>query len=383
MVRLAILGSTGSIGTQTLDIVRALPERFCVVALAAGRNIDLLESQVREFEPECVALHDQALAVDLSRRLGRRVLGANEGILEAAQWPGVDVVVTAMVGSAGLLPTVAAIECGRRIALANKETMVVAGDLIRDLAEKMNSTILPVDSEHSAIFQCLVGEPEDSVDRLILTASGGPFRERAISTFESITLSEALNHPNWSMGPKITVDSATMMNKGLEVIEARWLFGIEESRIDVVIHPQSIIHSIVQFKDGSSKAQLGPPDMKVPIQYALSSPDRLEATHPTIDWSRAQSLTFEAPEPDRYPNLALAYQALEVGGAMPAVLNAANEAAVSLFLSEKINFNRISSLIESVMQRITPDVGDSIAARLETDLEARALVKELAGVAVN
>ncbi len=383
MVRVGILGSTGSIGTQTLEIVRAHPERFTIVALAAGRNVDLLERQVREFEPECVALHDTALAKDLSARLGRRVHGGSEGILDAARWPNVDVVVTAMVGSAGLLPTVAAIECGRRIALANKETMVVAGDLIRGLAEQFDSRILPVDSEHSAIYQCLIGEETDSVDRLILTASGGPFRERDMSTFESITLPEALSHPNWSMGSKITVDSATMMNKGLEVIEARWLFGIEASRIDVVIHPQSIIHSMVQFKDGSSKAQLGPPDMKVPIQYALSAPERWDASHPTVDWSKPQALTFEAPQAERYPNLALAYQALNVGGAMPAALNAANEEAVALFLGEKINFNRISSLIDSVMQRITPDAADSIEARLEIDIEARSLVKELAGVDAN
>lgn len=382
-IRIAILGSTGSIGTQTLEIISQYPDRFRAVVLAAGANIDKLEAQIRKYQPECAALFDSSKAKELSKRLGRTILDGAQGVLEAAKWPEVDIVVTAMVGSAGLLPTIAAIKSGRRIALANKETMVVAGDLIGVLAQQYGSEIVPVDSEHSAIYQCLIGEPENAVDRLIITASGGPFRDRPIETFKDITLAEALNHPNWNMGSKITIDSATMMNKGLEVIEARWLFDIVETKIDVVIHPQSIIHSMVQFSDGSTKAQLGPPDMKVPIQYALTSPERWTADHPTVDWSKTQSLTFDPPSPDRFPNLKLAFEALEIGGGMPAVLNAANEEAVSLFLNEKINFNRISSLIESVMQRIEPEAANSIEERLDIDLEARALAKELAGVDVN
>lgn len=370
-VRLVVLGSTGSIGTQTLEVAREFPDRIRVVALAAGSNDGLLEEQVRQFGPERVAMADPAAAARLSQRTGMQVESGEEGVRAVAAHDPADVVITAMVGAAGLLPTMDAIALGRRIGLANKETMVVAGDLIREACEHSGAHIIPVDSEHSAIFQCLTGEPQDAVRRLILTASGGPFRERPIDTFHLITREEALAHPNWSMGPKITVDSATMMNKGLEVIEARWLFDLPAEKLDVVIHPQSIIHSMVEFVDGSSKAQLGPPSMKVPIQYAISAPQRWPASHPTVDWGRSVDLAFSAPDPVRYPCLGLAWEALEQGGCSGAVLNAANEAAVAHFLAGRIGFTRIPDLIRGAMKDLDGRDGMTLDARLRADAEAR------------
>lgn len=373
-VRLVVLGSTGSIGTQTLEVAREFPDRIRVVALAAGSNDALLEEQVREFRPERVAMADASAAARLSKRTGMPVGSGEEGVRAVAAHDPADVVITAMVGAAGLLPTLDAIALGRRIGLANKETMVVAGDLIREACERSGAHIIPVDSEHSAIFQCLAGEPLDAVRRLILTASGGPFRERPLDSFHRVTRAEALAHPNWSMGPKITVDSATMMNKGLEVIEARWLFDLPAEKIDVVIHPQSIIHSMVEFVDGSSKAQLGPPSMKVPIQYAISAPQRWPASHPTVDWGRPLDLTFSAPDPVRYPCLGLAWEALGQGGCSGAVLNAANEAAVAHFLAGRIGFTRIPELIRGAMQDLSGRDGMTLEARLKADSEARVWV---------
>jgi 1-deoxy-D-xylulose-5-phosphate reductoisomerase len=378
-VRLVVLGSTGSIGTQTLDVARQFPDRIRVVALAAGANDSLLEEQIKEFRPERVALANVDAAERLARRTGISVEAGMEGVRSVARHDPADVVITAMVGAAGLLPTLDAIEMGRRIGLANKETMVVAGDLIREACLRSGAHIIPVDSEHSAIFQCLVGEPADSVQRLILTASGGPFRERPIETFPAITREEALAHPNWEMGPKITVDSATMMNKGLEVIEARWLFDIPPQRLEVVIHPQSIIHSMVEFVDGSSKAQLGPPSMKVPIQYAISAPDRWTADHPRVDWGRSVDLTFSAPDPARYPCLALAWEAMETGGCGGAILNAANEAAVDHFLAGRIGFTRIPTLIRGAMKDLRSGGGASLEDRLLADAQARSWVNRQLG----
>jgi 1-deoxy-D-xylulose-5-phosphate reductoisomerase len=375
-INLIILGSTGSIGTQTLDIARQHPDKIRITGLAAGSNADLLAKQVIEFDPDVVALADSAAADRLASMVSCRVLRGPEGVLEvAAHAPG-DCVVTAMVGAAGLMPTIAAIEQGRRIALANKETMVVAGDLINMLTRKHAVDVLPVDSEHSAIYQSLVGEPRESIRKLILTASGGPFRNRPLDTFLNITPEEALAHPNWEMGPKITIDSATMMNKGLEVIEARWLFDIPPERIEVTIHPQSIIHSMVEFADGSSKAQLGPPDMKVPIQYALSAPDRWNSDFPVLDWSRAHELTFDQPDPARYPCLELAFEALRLGDGAGTVLNAANEVAVGLFLDRRITFGEIPRLIEGALHSIASHDATTLESRVQLDAEARRWVHD-------
>lgn len=382
-LRVVVLGSTGSIGTQTLDIARRFPDRIRIVGLAAGSNVSLLEAQVLEFAPVVAAMGNPAAAVVLKDRVNCRVLSGLGGVEEVAGMENADVVVTGMVGAAGLLPTLAAIKLGRRIALANKETMVIAGDLIRDLCEKHGAEIIPVDSEHSAIFQCLLGEPSSSIEKLILTASGGPFRDRPLDSFVDIFLSEALNHPNWDMGPKITIDSASMMNKGLEVIEARWLFDVVPEKIDVVIHPQSVVHSMVQFVDGSSKAQLGPPDMKVPIQVALSYPDRWGAEHPRMDWAATQTLTFEAPEPLRYPCLGLAYRVLEEGGGASAVLNAANEEIVAGFLAGSVRFVDIPHLLAKTLDRVPAATAMSLESRLEADREARRVAKELAGAGRN
>jgi 1-deoxy-D-xylulose-5-phosphate reductoisomerase len=293
------------------------------------------------------------------------------------------VVLTALVGAAGVPPTVAAVRSGRRIALANKEALVVAGSIITPLARQHGADIVPVDSEHSAIFQCLTGEPGGTIEKLILTASGGPFRQRPAGSFGSVTREEALRHPTWNMGAKITIDSATMMNKGLEVVEAHWLFGVSPDDIQVVVHPQSVIHSIVQFHDGSAKAQLGAPDMRVPIQYALTYPDRWPATHPRLDWTELGALSFEAPDGDRFPCLALAFQALRTGGAAPAVLNAANEEAVRLFLEDRIRFVDIARLIESTLLELADEPGVTIDELLEADDRARRRVLELANVSVH
>ena len=354
MTQLAILGSTGSIGTQTLEIVRLFPDKLKVYALSAHKNLDLLIQQALEFKPHCIAIGEELLynaAVEALSGTGIMVHAGPEGLKRVASSEGVDTVVAAVVGFAGLESVIAGIKARKTIALANKETLVAAGSLVNQLIDDYEGTLIPVDSEHSAIFQCLVGEPVESIEKLILTASGGPFRTRAAESFSQITREEALDHPNWSMGAKITIDSATLMNKGLELIEARWMFRIEPEKIDVLVHPQSIIHSMVVFQDGSTKAQLGVPDMRVPIQYALSYPSRWSAPHPRVEWQTLSKLDFEAPDLSRFPCLQLAYNALEEGGMAPAVLNSANEAAVALFLEDRIRFVDIPDIVGESMVR--------------------------------
>ena len=376
---LAILGSTGSIGTQTLEVIRLFPERFSVKVLSAGTNVDLLIEQALEFNPACVVIGDEGHYSYLKENLsspGTEILVGQEGLCEAAGRHDVDEVVAALVGFAGLRSVLTAIEAGKQVALANKETLVVAGQLVNEKLKKHGGTLVPIDSEHSAIFQCLVGEPEGAVHKLILTASGGPFRSRPLEDFPTITRAEALNHPNWDMGAKITIDSATMMNKGLEVIEARWLFDMDADQISVLVHPESIIHSMVEFMDGSTKAQLGIPDMRVPIQYALSYPDRWPAPHPRISWRDYTSLHFESPDFTRFPCLGLAFEALSRGGSAPAILNAANEVAVDLFLKEKIHFTAIPTLIEMALGNLAADNATNLEAYIAVDQLARLYVKE-------
>ena len=377
--RIAILGSTGSIGTQTLDVARLFPDRFDVRALTAGSNADLLIAQAREFLPECVVIGDASRRKQVREAvspLGIRVLTGQEGLCEAAALDEVDTVVAALVGFAGLRSVVAALGAGKKVALANKETLVVAGRLVTSLLQDGAGMLLPVDSEHSAIFQCLAGEPGRSVESLVLTASGGPFRTRSADTFGTITKAQALAHPNWSMGAKITIDSATMMNKGLEVVEAHWLFDMPPERISVLVHPQSIVHSLVVFRDGSVKAQLGLPDMRLPIQYALSYPERWAAPHERLDWSDAMQLDFEPPDRAKFPCLDLAYEALAAGGAAPAILNAANEQAVALFLAEKIRFTDIPDAIRETLGRMPAHAEPSLDDLVSCDAEARRIVLE-------
>lgn len=353
-MRIAILGSTGSIGTQTLDVVRRHPDRFEAYALVANNSVERLIAQAREFRPECVVINNPEHYARLKAELEDlpiKVFAGAEAVEQVVQMDSVDTVVTAMVGYAGLASTIAAIKAGKRIALANKETLVVAGELITELAQQHHSPIIPVDSEHGAIFQCLAGEDIDSVSRLIITASGGPFRTFTKEKLATVTAADALHHPTWQMGAKITIDSASLMNKGFEVMEARWLFGITADRIDVVVHPQSIVHSMVEFTDGSIKAQLGVPDMRLPIQYALSYPDRIESCVENVDFTKIGQLTFEQPDPERFPNLGLAFRALRQGGNMPCVLNAANEVVVRAFLDDRICFLEMSRTIERVMDR--------------------------------
>ncbi|GIV60875.1 MAG: 1-deoxy-D-xylulose 5-phosphate reductoisomerase [Rhodothermaceae bacterium] len=384
---LCLLGSTGSIGTQALAVAALFPDRLRVRALTAYANVERLVQQARRFRPACVAIGDVEKYATLREALagtGIAVLAGAEGLCEAATRSDVDTVLAAVVGFAGLAPTLAAVRAGKKIALANKETLVVAGALVTELAERHGAVLLPVDSEHSAIFQCLLGEPKEAVETLVLTASGGPFRTRPKETFDAITRAEALCHPNWSMGHKITIDSATMMNKGLEVIEARWIFGLDGARIRVLVHPQSIVHSIVVFRDGSAKAQLGVPDMKVPIQYALTYPDRWPAPHPRVDWATLGRLDFEEPDLDKFPCLRLAFEALEHGGTAPAVLNAANEQAVALFLEERIRFTDIPRLIERALEALAARP-DRLSFELLADADARARrrVQELHRLAVH
>jgi 1-deoxy-D-xylulose-5-phosphate reductoisomerase len=384
--RLAVLGATGSIGTQTLDVVRLFPDRFDVRALTCGANVDLLTEQAREFRPEVVVAGSAPKAKTLRQRLSSldiEVLARKEGLRHVAARDDVDSVVAAVVGFAGLVPVLAALRAGKRVALANKETMVVGGDLVQEAVEEGDGELLPVDSEHSAIFQCIAGESERTVETVVLTASGGPFRTRPANTFDDVTVDEALNHPNWSMGPKITIDSATMMNKGLEVIEARWLFDLTVDEIRVLVHPQSIVHSMVAFADGAVKAQLGVPDMKVPIQYALSYPSRWPAPHERLDWSKVSRLDFEQPDTDKFPCLQLAYDALDAGGTAPAVLNAANEQAVSLFLEEEIAFVDIPRAIEDAMDQLTLNGTPTLEDLSDADEWARECVKELAATSLN
>jgi 1-deoxy-D-xylulose-5-phosphate reductoisomerase len=371
--RVAILGSTGSIGVSTLDVVAAFPERFRVVALAAGRNLELLEQQIRRFGPELATVADPEAAQELASRVGNscRVQHSTDGLVGVATHPDVDVLVSALVGAIGLEPTYAALELGRDVALANKETLVVAGEQMTGLARHTGAHLLPVDSEHNALHQCLVGERPHEVRRLWLTASGGPFRRHSKESLARVTPREALHHPTWKMGPKITIDSSTLMNKGLEVIEARWLFDVPAERIRVVVHPQSVLHSMVEFVDGSFKAQLGVTDMRHPIQYALSWPERWETFLDPFDPVGAGPLEFEPPDYERFPCLGLAFRALEAGGAAPAVLNAANEVAVQAFLEQRLNFTEIPALIAAALDRHGADAADSVAGLLEVDRQTR------------
>lgn len=352
--QIAILGSTGSIGTQALEVIAANPALFEVYALTANNNVDLLIAQAKIYRPEMVAIANEAYYQKLKDELSDlpiKVFAGYDSIAEVASMQPVDIVLTAMVGYAGLKPTINAIKAGKKIALANKETLVVAGELICDLVKKFNAAIIPVDSEHSAIFQCLAGEGNNPVEKLILTASGGPFRTKSLAELEYVTKNEALKHPNWDMGAKITIDSASMMNKGFEIIEAKWLFGVSPDQIQVVVHPQSIIHSMVQFADGSIKAQLGLPDMKLPIQYALTYPERIKTNFPRFDFAICSQFTFEEPDTERFRNLELAYYAMEKAGNMPCILNAANEVVVDAFLNEKIGFLQMSDMIETVLSK--------------------------------
>ena len=379
--RLCILGSTGSIGTQTLEIVRLFPDRFEVYALSARSSVDELAAQVREFKPRKVVIGDDDAASRLRPLISgveTEILVGEEGLCAVASDDAVDTVVASVVGFAGLSPVLAALDGGKKVALANKETLVVAGALVSQALKRNGGMLLPVDSEHSAIFQCLVGERPQDVERLVLTASGGPFRRRDPETFADITPREALNHPNWSMGAKITIDSASMMNKGLEVIEAHWIFGLDPDEIDVLVHPQSIIHSMVTFQDGSSKAQLGLPDMKVPIQYALTYPERWHAPHARLDWTEISQLDFESPDEARFPCLRLAYDALREGGTAPAALNAANEEAVDLFLKERIRFVDIPDLIAGAVAARSASAEVSLDELIHVDRFARRHVEEAA-----
>ena len=362
MKKIAILGSTGSIGTQTLEIVRANPD-LSVVALAAGSSVDQIEEHVREFRPLIVGMWSEKAARDLKERISDlpvKVVAGMEGLLEIATMPQSEVLVTAIVGMIGIRPTIAAIEAGKTIALANKETLVTAGHIIMPLAAKCNVPILPVDSEHSAIFQSLNGEPKDRISKILLTASGGPFRGRTRKELQNIRVEDALKHPNWAMGRKITIDSSTLVNKGLEVMEAKWLFGVGLSQIQVVIHPQSIIHSMVEYADGAIMAQLGTPDMKLPIQYALFYPDRRPMKGERVDFFRLKQITFEEPDIETFTGLKLAYRAMEQGGSMPTVYNAANEKAVGLFLDRKIGYLQIPELIEASMNQHKPVVNPTV-----------------------
>lgn len=352
MKKIAILGSTGSIGTQTLDVIRAHSDELEVVALAAGSNKERLKEQIREFHPELVSLSDEKKAQELKEELAGEaveVVCGMDGLIEVAGIDSADVVVTAVVGMMGILPTMEAIRKGKDIALANKETLVTAGHLIIPMAREYGVSILPVDSEHSAIFQCLQGEPKKALDKILLTASGGPFRGKSAELLETVTLEDALNHPNWSMGPKITIDSSTMVNKGLEVMEAKWLFGVDYSQIEVVIQPQSIIHSMVQYIDGAVIAQLGTPDMRVPIEYALFYPERRSLPGDRLDFSKLSQITFEKPDYKVFRGLSLAIEAGKTGGTMPTVFNAANERAVAKFLKGEIKYTDIVRSIEKCM----------------------------------
>lgn len=379
MKQIAILGSTGSIGTQTLDVVRQHPAEFGVYALTAHRSVELLIEQALEFNPAVVCIADESCYPRLREALSDlpiQVMAGERALEELVTMPEIDVVVAAMVGYAGLPPTIAAIKAKKTIALANKETLVVAGEIICRLAQRHKVSILPVDSEHSAIFQSLVGEDMDSIEKLLLTASGGPFRTFSLEQMQHVTATQALQHPNWEMGAKITIDSASMMNKGFEVIEARWLFDIPVEKIQVLVHPQSVVHSAVQFVDGSVKAQLGTPDMRMPIQYALTYPKRWQSDVPRLDLFANSQLTFEAPDMDRFPNLALAYEAINRGGNAPCVLNAANEVVNLAFRNGKCAFLQMSDVIAQTMTKTTFIVEPTYEDYVQTDKEARRIAKE-------
>jgi len=379
MKQIAILGSTGSIGTQTLDVVRQHPHEFSVYALSANRSVDMLIHQALEFNPAVVCIADESCYPRLRDALSDlpiQVLAGENAIAEMVTMPAIDIVVAAMVGYAGLRPTIEAIRAKKTIALANKETLVVAGEIICRLAQRYNVPILPVDSEHSAIFQSLVGESRDSLEKLLLTASGGPFRTFTYEQMQHVTAAQALRHPNWEMGAKITIDSASMMNKGFEVIEARWLFDIPVEKIQVVVHPQSVIHSAVQFVDGSVKAQLGTPDMRIPIQYALTYPERWQSDVPRLDLFATHQLTFEEPDLQRFPNLRLAYEAIAKGGNMPCILNAANEVVNLAFREGKCGFLQMSEVIAETMAKTSFILEPTYEDYVQTDRLARQIAKE-------
>lgn len=370
---IAILGSTGSIGTQALEVLEANPNAFELEVLTAHSSGDLLIEQALKFKPNCVVIGDETQFKKVQDVLfdeGIKVFAGADSLAQVVQMEEIDMVLTALVGYAGLRPTLAAIEAGKHIALANKETLVVAGEIVTELAKRKGVNIYPVDSEHSAIFQCLVGEFHNPIEKIYLTASGGPFRGQNREQLASVTKAQALKHPNWDMGAKITIDSASMMNKGLEVIEAKWLFNLKPEQIDVIVHPQSIIHSIVQFEDGSMKAQMGLPDMKLPIQFALGYPNRLRSDFPRFNFINYPQLTFEQPDSQTFRNLALAFEAMKMGGNMPCILNAANEIAVDAFLKDKVSFLGMSDVIEKSMQRVAfikkPNYDDYVATDAET-----------------
>ncbi|MBE9582942.1 1-deoxy-D-xylulose-5-phosphate reductoisomerase [Mucilaginibacter sp. JRF] len=377
---IAILGSTGSIGTQALEVVTENPDRFQVVLLTANSNADLLIQQALEFYPVHVAICDESKFGYVKEALSKteiKVHAGHKAITELVTLPEINIVLTAMVGFAGLEPTIAAIKAGKDIALANKETLVVAGELITDLAREHGVKILPVDSEHSAIFQCLVGEEQNPIEKIILTASGGPFRGRDAAYLTNVTREDALKHPNWVMGAKITIDSASLMNKGLEVVEARWLFDLQPSQIEVIVHPQSIIHSMVQFQDGSLKAQMGLPDMKLPIQYALGYPQRIANNYKRFSFTDYPSLSFEQPDIKTFRNLGLVFDALQAGGNMPCIVNAANEVAVAAFLNRQTGFLAMSDIIEACMQKMEFIETPTLQHYLETDKQTRLLAQNL------
>ena len=356
MKKISLLGSTGSIGTNVLDVIERNPEKFQILGMSAGNNVDLFAKQIRKFKPRVVALFDTKKIPTLKERIADldiEILSGEEGTITVATLPEADVVVSGVMGSAGLLPAIHALKSGKNLALANKETLVIAGELVLREAKKTNSQIIPIDSEHSAIFQVLNGEKKERIKKIILTASGGPFRTFSLGEMETVTVKDALKHPNWDMGAKITIDSSTMMNKGLEYIEAKWLFGLN-TPVEIIVHAQSIIHSMIEFVDTSILAQLGIPDMRVPIAYALTYPDRFECDLPSLDLTTMGNLTFEAPDFERFPCLGLAIDAMEIGKTMPAVLNAANEIAVQAFLEELISYKDIAELIRMVMQNHNP-----------------------------
>ena len=378
--KIAILGSTGSIGTQTLDVIEEHPDLFEAYALTANHNADLLIEQARKFNPEFVVIADETLygkVKDALSDLPMKVYAGSDAICEVASMDTIDVVLTAMVGYAGLKPTIAAIKAHKTIALANKETLVVAGQLVERLSMENHAPILPVDSEHSAIFQCINGENPDQIEKIIITASGGPFLHTPADKLKDVTPAQALNHPNWSMGAKITIDSASMMNKGFEVIEAKWLFGLQPEQIDVIVHPQSIVHSMVQYVDGAVKAQLGIPDMKLPIQYALTYPNRVHLSAPRLDFRKDSQLTFLEPDTKKFRNLTFAFEALRRKGNAACVLNAANEVVVNAFLHEKIGFLTMSDIIEKTMEKAAYIAEPTYEDYVQSDKEARRIAEEM------
>lgn len=378
--RIAILGSTGSIGRQALSVVEAHPEEFVAEVLAAGSNVSLLAAQAKKFKPDAVVIADETKYAELQELLAGediKVYAGEQAICDVVGLDNIDMVLVAVVGFAGLRPTVSAIEARKPIALANKETLVVAGQVINDLVATYRVPLLPVDSEHSAIFQCIQGENDAEVEKILLTASGGPFLNSTAPEIENATVAQALNHPRWNMGAKITIDSATMMNKGFEVIEAKWLFGVSPANIEVLIHPQSVVHSAVQFVDGAVKAQLGIPDMRLPIQYALSYPARLELNAPRLDLAALGELTFAHPDTSKFPCLAIAYDAIRQGGSAPCVLNAAGEEANLAFRQERIKFGDIAKVVEATIARTAFHAADTLDSIFATDKEARAKAREI------